>query len=966
MQSLGSSRIVGRVEERALLSKRLEEAHVDHGSAVILQGPTGVGKSFLARWLAEQAVAQGFQAREGTANLGKTDQLRTWEQMVSPGSESTGAHGAENPPTDRELPRLVIVERNSPDTLFEQIDVTRATRGVFVATRERREALGTRVPALLGPGAEVVTLSRVEGEGRLAPTDIDGLGARVTAFMESHPGCTVLLADTEYLVTQNSFLQVLRLVEFLRETADTTGSTIYLAVNPDTLETRERALFRTEADQVVGGQGSGDGAGARVTPEPRILAYLDRLEALCLDSPLVLLFDHLEHMDSVSLRIFELTCRSARGHRLLVVGKLTEDERDSGREQPEKLARVLRALEGSGLATVLPLRGMDPAEASAMISGLLPENAPSGESRAQRIAVESGGNPLAALSLARMPDIAAEASPGAGSPFTGSDSPVSRAMVRVRDSLPGLPRTLLEWASLLGSSFGESVLAEVTGSPLDNVQKTLQEVSSTRGIVQKDPSAPGRWTFEPHLMARIFLEGLSPKERDTRAAHLARALARQDGEPPLHVARLMDAAGMVQGSRDWGERALEEATHAGSVDQTITAFEFLWGISKTDPVQRNALVEKVVQLADPLVQWGGPEEAKNLLELVRKDTPDPPASWKIDAALSGTWNSLDRSEAVAIALRLQEQMTSSGKEVPPETQAETTLTLARAACFQGRYPEAIRYCTSTLDHLPEPVTGRLRGLAASLRYWYSWSLLQTLDLEDAWTQYRSGLSLVMEAKDSRLQSHFLNLEGELFSSQGDFPQAITAFEESIVIGRRMGYLQDAAVDLANLSGVKLRSGDLKGAKVAAEECRTLADKFHLRRPGVLARLNLGRLALWENRNAEAQEYAENALSLASPLEIPWLSAACNVLLAEVRLEEKDLPGLRDCLTALDGEAPQMKMEDQIRFHLLKGRFGGLSGNDEAGVAELEQALELATRWRNPSLQDQARAEIRKLGASRTK
>lgn len=101
-------RFVGREEELAALFRRLEHARAGRGAVVLLAGEAGVGKTRLARELADLASAAGVETAWATCYEGE------WSRAYGPWLEQARSFGAEPEPADPGLSpedgRLAVYE----------------------------------------------------------------------------------------------------------------------------------------------------------------------------------------------------------------------------------------------------------------------------------------------------------------------------------------------------------------------------------------------------------------------------------------------------------------------------------------------------------------------------------------------------------------------------------------------------------------------------------------------------------------------------------------------------------------------------------------------------------------------------------------------------------------------------------------------------------------------------------------
>ncbi|HYM40062.1 MAG TPA: DUF835 domain-containing protein, partial [Thermoplasmata archaeon] len=97
----------------------------------------------------------------------------------------------------------------------------------------------------------VLWLSNVGKEDAIRPKDLEKLSLAVEQFVAREHGA-VLLDGVEYLVTNNNFLTVLRLVQAMRDQVAIHNGTLLISVSPTALESHQLTLLEREVDQVIG------------------------------------------------------------------------------------------------------------------------------------------------------------------------------------------------------------------------------------------------------------------------------------------------------------------------------------------------------------------------------------------------------------------------------------------------------------------------------------------------------------------------------------------------------------------------------------------------------------------------------------------------------------------------------------------------------------------------------------------
>ncbi len=93
-----ASTLVGRREQTLQLRLALMKARTGKGSALVVTGPGGIGKTRLLRWLAEEGVRHGFAVRWGYCLNGVSTPFFAFEQLL-PEAGASGASPGQVPKT---------------------------------------------------------------------------------------------------------------------------------------------------------------------------------------------------------------------------------------------------------------------------------------------------------------------------------------------------------------------------------------------------------------------------------------------------------------------------------------------------------------------------------------------------------------------------------------------------------------------------------------------------------------------------------------------------------------------------------------------------------------------------------------------------------------------------------------------------------------------------------------------------
>jgi predicted flap endonuclease-1-like 5' DNA nuclease len=99
----------------------------------------------------------------------------------------------------------------------------------------------------------VIWLSNVGRENTIRPKDLEKLSLSLEQFLSQAGGGIVLLDGLEYLITNNNFITVLRLIQSLRDQVAINQSILLMAVNRSTLESHQLNLLEREVDYTITG-----------------------------------------------------------------------------------------------------------------------------------------------------------------------------------------------------------------------------------------------------------------------------------------------------------------------------------------------------------------------------------------------------------------------------------------------------------------------------------------------------------------------------------------------------------------------------------------------------------------------------------------------------------------------------------------------------------------------------------------
>jgi len=151
-------------------------------------------------------------------------------------------------PTDLKDASTYLVKEGHPEEAYRLFAAAMAAgrRGLCV-TRVYPQKV--REKYRLGD-VRVLWLSNVGKDDAVRPKDLEKLSLAIERFLSREKGI-VLLDGLEYLITNNNFITVLRLVQAVRDQVAINNAVLLFSVNPSALDTHQLTLLEREVDGVI-------------------------------------------------------------------------------------------------------------------------------------------------------------------------------------------------------------------------------------------------------------------------------------------------------------------------------------------------------------------------------------------------------------------------------------------------------------------------------------------------------------------------------------------------------------------------------------------------------------------------------------------------------------------------------------------------------------------------------------------
>lgn len=142
-----------------------------------------------------------------------------------------------------------LVREEKPEKAFK-IFVNEVARGVhgLIVTRQYPDEIRERYKLEKTP---IVWLSTKPGDDSLEPTNIGILTHTIIRFIEKSENSIILLDAVEFLIANNNFQIILKVIERLNEVVVQYNSRLIISLDPRTLETSELALLERNMEVIA-------------------------------------------------------------------------------------------------------------------------------------------------------------------------------------------------------------------------------------------------------------------------------------------------------------------------------------------------------------------------------------------------------------------------------------------------------------------------------------------------------------------------------------------------------------------------------------------------------------------------------------------------------------------------------------------------------------------------------------------
>jgi two-component system cell cycle response regulator len=147
-----------------------------------------------------------------------------------------------------------VVEESPPDVSFDAFtnlvstldEKGKKTHGLML-TRQHPDLVRQKYGL---ESTSIYWLATRAGDGVISPTNLSILTQTMIKFAEGHEDGVILLDGLEYLVSNNDFNKVLRMVDQVNDHISQSGSRLILPVDPRALDRKELALLQRNMERL--------------------------------------------------------------------------------------------------------------------------------------------------------------------------------------------------------------------------------------------------------------------------------------------------------------------------------------------------------------------------------------------------------------------------------------------------------------------------------------------------------------------------------------------------------------------------------------------------------------------------------------------------------------------------------------------------------------------------------------------
>jgi class 3 adenylate cyclase/tetratricopeptide (TPR) repeat protein len=434
------------------------------------------------------------------------------------------------------------------------------------------------------------------------------------------------------------------------------------------------------------------------------------------------------------------------------------------------------------------------------------------------------------------------------------------ALVATRiDRLAPGDRTLLRWASVLGTSFSLLVIRDVleddpTAAADSEAWDRLAE------FVERDPEVPNAFRFRHALIRDAAYEGLSYRRRRELHGKVAEVLERREPDGvellSLHFHRAENKPATWRYSLEAGADAQAKWANLEAAEFYERALDAASEVPGLEPLAIAHVSESLGDCLQLAGRFEGAAEAYDRArELAPKNSPDQIELLFKQGALHRDMGRYD--EAIrwyTRGLRAAGHLEAGAAKEHLELELEMGIATVRFR--QGEFNDCIKRCRAVVDRaLATEEDERLQLGNAYLLLHLVYTQMGSPDR----VAFRGlPLPIFEELGDLKRQATVLNNLGIEAYYEGDWAKALDVYERSRVLFERIGDVTSVAMAQNNIGEILSDQGRLTEAEELFRTVRQSIDPTGHLGLSMMSRLNLGRAAARAGRFEEAAELLKEA------------------------------------------------------------------------------------------------------------
>jgi predicted ATPase len=228
----------------------------------------------------------------------------------------------------------------------------------------------------------------------------------------------------------------------------------------------------------------------QVWKDQAFAAVIKELLFLSANKTVILALEDIHWADSASLSLLQYLARQVSSERILIVGTFRSEELKANREDhPNPLSSVLLLMGREDLYREVKLPNLGASDVDRIAESMLGGNV--NPKLIERIAIESGGNPLFVVETIRMLHQQGNLSKKNGQWCLCIDefeipSKVKDVILRRLEALTANQRKILDVASVVGEKFDPDLVADVVSQESTDVLRELNQIAKSTLMVNCD------------------------------------------------------------------------------------------------------------------------------------------------------------------------------------------------------------------------------------------------------------------------------------------------------------------------------------------------------------------------------------------------------------------------------------------------------------------------------------------------